>query len=209
MNTKYTHPIRRFDDTSAVEQQTNPYARDVVDLVSAAKAGDQGSWNALVDRYLPLVTAVIARYRLPQSDANDVNQTVWLRLVEHLEDLREPRALPGWLATVARNESLRVLRLRRHETPLDPQSVAMTRARHLPELDENLVHEERALALREAMLELPAQRPDLLMLLITDPPMSYGEISATLEIPQGSIGPTRARALAQLRNHPAIRALAT
>ena len=108
MNTKYTHRSGGSATRLPWSKQTNPYARDVVDLVSAAKAGDQGSWNALVDRYLPLVTAVIARYRLPQSDANDVNQTVWLRLVEHLEDLREPRALPGWLATIARNESLRV-----------------------------------------------------------------------------------------------------
>src|SRR5687768_9958753 len=112
MNTKYTHRMRRFEESSS-EQPRNPHASDAVELVNAAKAGDQGAWNDLVDRYLPLVTAVIAKYRLPQSDADDVNQTVWLRLVQHLADLREPRALPGWLTTIARNESLHVIRLRR------------------------------------------------------------------------------------------------
>ena len=77
---------------------------------AAARAGDAAAWDALVDRYLPLVTAVIGRLRLSPADADDVNQTVWLRLVEHLDGLREPRALPGWLATTARNEGLRLIR---------------------------------------------------------------------------------------------------
>ena len=80
------------------------------DLVTRARAGDQASWNALVDRFLPLVNGVIRRFRLSSADADDVNQTVWLRLVEHLGDLREPRALPGWLVTTTRNEALRVIR---------------------------------------------------------------------------------------------------
>ncbi|HRK46808.1 MAG TPA: sigma factor, partial [Nocardioides sp.] len=71
---------------------------EVAQLVAAARAGDAAAWDALVDRYLPLVTAVIRRLRLSPSDADDVNQTVWLRLVEHLDGLREPQALPGWLA---------------------------------------------------------------------------------------------------------------
>ena len=93
----------------------------LIDRVDAARAGDRDAWNALVDRFLPLVTSVIAKYRLQASDAADVNQTVWLRLVEHLDDLREPRALPGWLATTARNESLQVIRRRGRDTPVDPQ----------------------------------------------------------------------------------------
>ena len=122
----------RVGEASAVEQPATHYARTVVDLVNAARAGDQGSWNDLVDRFLPLVTSVIARYRLQQSDADDVNQTVWLRLVEHLDDLREPRALPGWLATTARNESLQVIRRRGRDTPVDPQAATMARADDLP-----------------------------------------------------------------------------
>jgi RNA polymerase sigma factor (sigma-70 family) len=184
-----------------------PELNSVDDLVTRARDGDQASWNALVDRYLPLVNAVIRRYRLSSADADDVNQTVWLRLVEHLGDLREPRALPGWLATTARNEALRVIRLRGRDAPADPQGVTFELRGERHDLDEDLIREERSQALRDGLRELPAARRELLELLITDPPVSYDEISAKLGIPKGSIGPTRARALEQLRNTRAMRAL--
>ena len=93
---------------------------ETANLVARANDGDQQAWNCLVDRFLPLVSAVIARFRLSQADADDVNQTVWLRLVEHLDDLREPSALPGWLVTTARNEALRVIRKSDRLRPMDP-----------------------------------------------------------------------------------------
>ena len=154
----------------------------------------QGAWNDLVDRFLPLVTGVIRKFRLPMSDADDVNQTVWLRLVEHLDDIREPRALPGWLVTTARNESLRIIRLRGRDTPTDPQSAIMERPDETPDMDADLLGDERAQALREGLEELPEGRRRLLLLLMADPPLSYDEISNKLGIPIGSIGPTRARA---------------
>jgi RNA polymerase sigma factor (sigma-70 family) len=179
------------------------------DLVARARAGDQASWNALVDRFLPLVNSVVVRFRLSAADGDDVNQTVWLRLVEHLGDLREPRALPGWLATTARNEALRVIRLRGRSTPVDPQGYVLDQVNEQPDLDDDLIRDERARAFRAALQELPAGRRELLELLLTDPPISYDEISAKLGIPKGSIGPTRARALEQLRNTRAMRALVT
>ena len=90
------------------------------ELVHAARAGDAEAWNDLVRRFLPLVRAVINRVRLSPADAADVNQTVWLRLVEHLDDLREPRALPGWLATTARREALRAIDAKRRVIPGRP-----------------------------------------------------------------------------------------
>jgi RNA polymerase sigma factor (sigma-70 family) len=200
----------RTDRSRAPSPVKDPGAGEpsaIVDLVNSARAGDRGSWNQLVDRFLPLVNAVVSRYRLPAADADDVNQIVWLRLVEHLDDLREPRALPGWIAAIARNESLQMIRLRGHDTPVDPQATTMTRASDLPELDDGLIRDERVSALHEAILELPPRRRDLLRLLMADPPLSYDQISAIVGIPVGSIGPTRARALEQLRNARAIRAL--
>src|SRR3954464_15518455 len=102
------------------EETFMPQPPEVEQLVEAARAGDAAAWDALVERYLPLVTAVIRRLRLSASDADDVNQTVWLRLVEHLDGLREPRALPGWLATTARHEGLRMLKRRGGEGAGDP-----------------------------------------------------------------------------------------
>jgi RNA polymerase sigma factor (sigma-70 family) len=188
---------------SAEETLMTPLS-EVEELVDAARAGDAAAWDALVDRYLPLVTAVIRRLRLSPADADDVNQTVWLRLVEHLDRLREPRALPGWLATTARNEGLRLIRRRARDLPVDPGSTTFDIA-EVSDPGGALVEDLKSHALREAMLELPDKRRELLLLMLADPPVSYDEISARLGIPRGSIGPTRARALEQLRSSRALR----
>src|SRR4051794_18819190 len=186
------------------EETLMPQPLEVEQLVEAARDGDAAAWDALVERFLPLVTAVIRRLRLSPADADDVNQTVWLRLVEHLDGLREPRALPGWLATTARNEGLRVIRSRGRDLPVDPGGSTFDTPEH-SDPGEALVQDLRSHALREAVLELPEKRRVLLLLLLADPPLSYDEISARLGIPKGSIGPTRARALEQLRNSRALR----
>ena len=178
-------------------------------LVHAAREGEQRAWDAIVDRFLPLVGAIIRRHRLSDADGDDVSQTVWLRLVEHLGALREPDALPGWIRTTARNECLRVLAARGRVQVVDPQEGGS-----FPDagdaagaVDDEMLAAERRQALREALTELPAGRRELLLLLLTDPPVAYEEISARLGIPIGSIGPTRARALEQLRRTRALRDL--
>src|SRR3954453_8337807 len=94
---------------------------DMSELVAAAAAGDESAWHRIVDTYLPLVRHITRRYRLSDREAEDVSQTTWLRLVEKIDSIREPRALPGWIATTTRNESLRVLRARRNAgDPVDP-----------------------------------------------------------------------------------------
>lgn len=173
-------------------------------LVAAARNGDQAAWNALVDEYLPLVHGVIGRFRLSQPDAADVNQTVWLRLVEHLHELREPQALPGWLATTARREALRVIRSAQHTTAVDPQSMTLDEGAAEQDVADELLREEGRRAVRAGLAELPAQRRRLLELVMGDPPVAYEEISRILNIPIGSIGPTRARALRQLRSTRAM-----
>src|SRR3954465_4617850 len=106
------------------EEAFMPQPLEVEQLVEAARAGDAAAWDALVDRYLPLVTSVIRRLRLSPADADDVNQTVWLRLGEPLDALREPKARPGWRATTARNEGLRIIRRRGRDVPVDPAGQA-------------------------------------------------------------------------------------
>src|SRR3954447_14061016 len=137
--------------TPSGEETRMPEAPEVEQLVESARAGDAAAWDALVDRYLPLVTAVIRRLRLSAADADDVNQTVWLRLVEHLDSLREPRALPGWLATTARNEGLRGIRQRSRDLPVDPAGTTFDTA-EAPDPGEALVEDLKSHALREAML---------------------------------------------------------
>src|SRR5262245_65492149 len=79
-------------------------------LVRRAADGDEVAWKAIVDRFSGLVWATARAHRLSRDDAVDVVQTTWLRLVEHLDSIREPERLGGWLATTARHESLRLIR---------------------------------------------------------------------------------------------------
>jgi RNA polymerase sigma factor (sigma-70 family) len=176
-------------------------------LVAAARDGDSASWNALVERYTPLVLSVVRRHRLQGSDGEDVVQTVWLRLVENLGGIREPAALPGWILTTTRNECLHVLRAHRLVTPADPGEEGWQDTSGQPTVDAEMLDAERHEALLMALAELPDRQRSLLLLLIEDPPLPYDEISRRLGIPVGSIGPTRARALARVRTNLAVQAL--
>ena len=178
----------------------------VTDMVIRAKSGDKQAWNEIVERYAPLIWSICRKHRLGEADAEDIGQVVWLNLVEHLADLRDPAALPGWLATTTRRQCIRVRRAAAQlpqvtgppidvDTMADPEAVL---AEH------ELLLAERHAALRRAVSDLPPGYRELIILLTADPPVSYAEISARLGIPIGSIGPSRSRCLARLRRHPAI-----
>jgi RNA polymerase sigma factor (sigma-70 family) len=186
--------------------RTNPDDCGVAGLVARAKGGDRQAWDALVERYAPLIWSICRKYRLARADADDVGQNVWVRLVDQLGKLRDPAALPGWLATTTHRECWRVSRacygsvafeLDAENTP-DEQAEAA---------DHELLAAERQAALREAFTHLPPAGQQLMALLIADPPLPYAEVSARLGIPVGSIGPTRSRYLDRMRRHPAIAAL--
>lgn len=191
----------------ASEDKPRGDAQVVVELVTRARDGDRQAWDALVDRYAPLIWAICRRYRLDRDDAEDVGQLVWLRLLEQLENIRDPAALAGWLATTAQRECLRVLRTRRpHPAGYVPD------ARDDPDnqsgpAEQELLAAERDAALREALARLPASCQRLIALLCADPSVPYAEISTQLGIAVGSIGPYRGRCLEKLRRDPAIAAL--
>jgi RNA polymerase sigma factor (sigma-70 family) len=179
------------------------------ELVSAALSGDRGAWNSLVDRFAPLVRAVISRFRLTIADADDVSQNVWLSLVEHLKDIRDPRALPGWIVTTTKNEALRVLSAQRRTQPVDPQADNHFERVDHTDVAENILRLERRQAVRSGLADLVPKQRDLLLLILQDPEISYLKISEELGIPTGSIGPTRGRSLERLQATTAIRALAS
>src|SRR5215470_17652964 len=83
--------------------------RVVTDLVTRVRNSDRQAWDALVERYAPLIWSICRSHRLSRADAEDVGQSVWLKLVSHLDTIRDPAALPGWLATTTRRECGRVL----------------------------------------------------------------------------------------------------
>jgi len=180
----------------------------VADLIARARHGDERAWRALVERYASLIWSICRRYRLSEADTEDVGQSVWLLLVDQLDRIRDPAALPGWLATTTRRKCAQVASAA--QGPLVPQYVLD--AEILPDeraetVEQILLIAERHAVLREAFADLPSFGQRLIAMLIADPPLPYAEISARLGIPVGSIGPTRARYLERLRRHPAIAAL--
>jgi RNA polymerase sigma factor (sigma-70 family) len=180
----------------------------VTPLLERAARGTESAWREIITRYSPLVHAVCHDHGIRGVDAEDVAGSVWLRLVANLTSIREPEALPGWLRTTVRNECLMVLRHRNRQIPTDNLVLGRDVDTVLDtDLDTDLIGAERRAAARDAVDRLPARDLELLTLLFADPPKPYKEISSTLGIPVGAIGPTRARCLARARRTPAVAAL--
>jgi RNA polymerase sigma factor (sigma-70 family) len=165
-------------------------------LAARALDGEASAWEALVDRLSGVVWRVLGSYRLRPADREDAYASTFYRLYDKLGTVTHPEALPGWIATTARNEVHALLRaqgrlLPMGELPLhDPTS---------GDVDASLLDDELGRAVLTAFHALPAKGQALLRLLTTVPPLSYEEIGRLLDMPHGSIGPTRARYLAQLR----------
>jgi RNA polymerase sigma factor (sigma-70 family) len=180
---------------------------DLCVLVPAAVAGGRDAWNHLVGRYTTMIRNVARGYHLNNGDVEDVVQTVWLRCFQHLSQLREVRALPGWLKTTAQHEALRLSTSHARSISMDPIDLE----RMLDRTDDgsdgsvDLLRAEANQTVREALDELPAGHRKLLTVLYDDAQPSYRDISQVLGIPTGSIGPTRARCLAKLRRTIALR----
>lgn len=180
------------------------------DLVRAALDGDKASWEVLVQRYSGLVWSVARGYRLGAADAADVYQTTWLRLAEHLGRLSNPGQVGAWLATTARHEALRTARGAARVIPSD--DATMVALGHVDEYsperaaldaEQARLDAERYARLWLAFSGLPDHCRQLLRIMIAAPPPSYAEIAAALDMPVGSIGPTRARCLRRLREQMA------
>ena len=167
-------------------------------LVIWAAAGDQVSWIQFVDQFARLVWAVTRSFRLSDSDAADVSQMVWLRLLEHIHRV-DPERVGAWLVVTTRRECLRVLAFRKRVFLTYESAAFEGVAGDQPELDAELLADERAVDVRRALESLPDRWQQLMGMLMADPPAPYAEISATIGIPIGSIGPIRGRCLEKLR----------
>jgi RNA polymerase sigma factor (sigma-70 family) len=174
-------------------------ATDVAQLVRRAAGGDRRAWERLVDQYARLIWSITGEFRLPESDAADVAQTTWLRLLEHIDRIEHPDRVGAWLAATARNECLRSLAAHKRVVLGHDDAGLDEAAACEPEIDARLLADERAQVVRDALSRLPGRWQRLLELLMADPPASYAEISDQLGLPIGSIGPTRGRCLARLR----------
>jgi RNA polymerase sigma factor (sigma-70 family) len=170
-------------------------------LVRAAAAGDGQAWAELVDRYSPLVWSVCRAYRLSGEDAADVYQVTWLRLLENLGRIRDPKRLPGWIATTCRREAQALLTRARSSVATDSERLDWLLGGDVP-ADEPMLTADQHAALWRAFGQLGDWCQQVLRALILNMDgerMSYPQVAAELGTRPGSLGPTRGRCLKQLR----------
>lgn len=169
------------------------------ELVDAARTGDQPGWDELVARHGSRVWAVARAHRLSSADAEDVFQLTFMRLVTNIDRIRDPARIGAWLATTARHECLRILRRAGRAIPAGDDGALDAPDPLLPAVDARLLAGEREAALHSALGRLSEQCQRLLRVLMADPEPSYEEVGRALDMPIGSIGPTRGRCLKHLR----------
>lgn len=172
------------------------------ELAPLALAGQRLAWEALVARLQNVAWRSIGGFDLAPEDRKDAFAATFFRLFERLATVREPAKLPGWVATTARNEALTLLRSRRRDVPTDLDDQTLPAV--VEEPAGRLIEGERLHALHTGLARLSGPCQQLLRLLTLDPPLSYAEISELLDLPHGSLGPTRQRCLERLRATPEV-----
>ena len=177
-------------------------------LMTRAANGDKQAWEALVERYAPLIWSICRRYQLSSADAADIGQAIWLQFMDQLGKVRDPAALTGWLAATTHQECGKVRRAAHR-----PQAAGKALAAETIPDDQTgnaeleLLLAERQATLREAFIGLPPFCQQLIALLTADQPLPDAQISANLGIAAGSIGSRRSRCLDKLRRDPGIAAM--
>jgi RNA polymerase sigma factor (sigma-70 family) len=178
--------------------QSRRLAVTTAELVQGAATGDRQAWEELVGRYDGMLHAIARSYGLDPTVRGDVVQTTWLRLIEHLDTLRDPGAIGGWLATTARRQCRLVIQNRQRECPS-----ALADGLDAPDCDrspeDEAVARDQDARVRAAFRRLPTADRRLLAYLTNSPRRSYADVSTRLGMPVGSIGPKRARSLDRLR----------
>lgn len=173
-------------------------------LVSACRRGDQLAWEKLIRRYQRLIYAIPLRAGLDDDHAAEIFQDVFMTLFEKLNDIEQPEKLHAWLVTTTRRKTIHTIsktlvRPRSHVDADEPQHAAALIRDETPLPDEQLVILEEQHRIRVALSSLDERCRTLLeMLFYRAEPPSYADIATALGIPEGSIGPTRARCLAKL-----------
>ena len=195
--------ITQVQDASPVRFQTQTSDSS---LVRACQRGEADAWNALVNRYQRLIYTIPRRAGLDEDQAAEVFQRTFARLFENLDRIRQPESIHAWLVTTARRETLKLIREQRSEQSfsqaenLDNRPGNETIADDKPLPDETLERLEEQHLVRTAIAGMDERSRTLLTLLYYHPePLSYAEIAAALNIPEGSLGPTRSRCLEKLR----------
>lgn len=170
------------------------------ELLLGCRRGNDRSWRLLFDRYERLVFSIPLSYGLSREDAADVSQFTFTIFMNSMEGLREDSRLGAWLATVARRHTWRAMGKRRREITRKDRDVAEYAADLIGEREDGFEAWEVSEQLDRGLRKISAACRKLLTALYLDTSQpSYAEVSERLDIPVGSIGPTRARCLKRLK----------
>jgi RNA polymerase sigma factor (sigma-70 family) len=167
-------------------------------LVNAAQQGDEDALGEIVTEFSPMLWHIARAAGLNTGDAEDVLQTVWMRLLAHLDGIRTSAALAGWLVTTTKREAWRVRGAGRKQLPAGTELfLALPDPR--PGSEEQVITDDQRRALWLAIGRLSERCQELLRIIAFVPRPDYAAVAAELGMPVGSIGPTRGRCLAKLR----------
>jgi RNA polymerase sigma factor (sigma-70 family) len=191
---------------TCIEVNEAVLADNSAELVGRIRTGDGSAWSELVDRYEPLLRRLARQYRLSGQDTDDAIQLTWLRCLEHIDQLTHADRLRGWLATVCRRESIRLATKRRREIAVGEQTVKRLVDEGQEERDPcaDMTRRDERDRLSRAITDLPERQRLVLIELLKEESRSYLDLSRRLGLPVGSIGPTRQRAIARLRQDPRL-----
>lgn len=168
-------------------------------LVQACQRGDATAWEQLLRKYERLVFSVARTCGLTPEDAADITQLTFSYLLQSLETVQADR-LGGWLATVARRHSWRVRKQQQRASVVEVDVEGIDELFPQQMADRPIERWELVEWLHQGVAQLGERCQRLLVALYLDSQeYAYREIAEALGMPEGSIGPTRARCLTQLR----------
>jgi RNA polymerase sigma factor (sigma-70 family) len=170
----------------------------MAELLDAARGGSDDALSRIVTEHSPLLWHVARAAGLSSGDAEDVMQTVWLRLLAHLDDIRTSTALTGWLVVTARREAWRVRAAGRRQVPAGSEALDTLPDQGTGPQDQVLIDDQRR-TMWVAIAQLSERCQELLRVVAFVPRPDYSAVAAELGMPIGSVGPTRGRCLAKLR----------
>ncbi|MGH3086095.1 MAG: RNA polymerase sigma factor [Rubrobacteraceae bacterium] len=175
-------------------------------MILACRKGDARAWRVVLKRYERLVYSIPLNYGLSREDAADISQLTFSILIKSMDSLRDDSRLGAWLATVARRHSWRLMEKNRREGTRGSEDLAESDLAESAatlfgkNTSGSLERWEVAEWLNGGLDELDERCRELLVALYFDEEEpSYGDISDRMDMPVGSIGPTRARCLARLK----------
>lgn len=201
-------PATRCSDP--VPCRTRPVGDEVLtdaELVLGAIELQDWAWTDLVRRYTNTVGAIARSYGLRNADVAEIRQIVWMRLFEHMDAIRQPERIAGWIGTVTRNECQKMLKNYRREIP--STSHATLDGPCDDSVDDAILERERSEAVRRGLVRLEGRGRALMETLLTQPDTSYESLAHELGMSIGSIGPTRQRCIRRLRASPELAGLAS